>query len=406
MQKCDDHVQKNEQEYWNHDMIFDTMMDEIIINLQDDSKSSSESSESSDSEDMSEMAPTQSKEPRKTWDKEQMIKAIKMVREKKMGTLKAAKFFKIPEQTDTRTTLQRLSLKTELSPEEAATTTLGRKTTLGTQLENVLVEYILTLESKFHGLTRTDLHRMAYMLAVRNNLQNPFGESGIAGKTWLRLFLKRHKDKLSIRRPTGTSFARVFGFNKENVDNFFQLLEEIYEKNNYSADRVYTVDEISLTVVQSKIPQVIGRRGKRQIASLTSAERGSMVTIVVCMNATGHFVPPFIIFPRKNMNLQLMRGCPPGAEGVAHPSGWIQMNIFTDWFKHFINHTHPTPDSRALLILDGHFSHTRNIDLEGKAQVACSLKHFSNWTDLKTFLRSTFGEKKHATHLLSDLQHS
>lgn len=172
------------------------------------------------------MAPTQSKEPRKTWDKEQMIKAIKMVREKKMGTLKAAKFFKVP-----RTTLQRLSLKTELSPEEAAATTLGRKTTLGTQLENVLVEYILALESKFHGLPRTDLRRMAYMLAVRNNLQNTFGESGIAGKTWLSLFLKRHKDKLSIRRPTGTSFARVFGFNKENVDNSFQLLEEIYEKN-------------------------------------------------------------------------------------------------------------------------------------------------------------------------------
>ncbi|XP_072945514.1 uncharacterized protein [Epargyreus clarus] len=204
---------------------------------------------------------------------------------------------------------------------------------------------------------------MAYMLAVRNNLQNPFGESGIAGKTWLRLFLKRHKDKLSIRRPTGTSFARAFGFNKENVDNFFQLLEGIYEKNNYSADRVYNVDETGLTIVQSRIPEVIGRRGKRQIASLTSAERGSLVTIIACMNATGHFVPPFIIFPRKNMNLQLMRGCPPGAQGVAHPSGWIQINIFTDWFKHFIKHTHPTPDSRVLLILDGHFSHTRNIDV-------------------------------------------
>ncbi|XP_041984076.1 uncharacterized protein LOC121736757 [Aricia agestis] len=42
--------------------------------------------------------------------------------------------------------------------------------------------------------------------------------------------------------------------------------------------------------------------------------------------------------------------------------------------------------------------------LEGKAQVACSLKTFSNWAELKLFLRSTFGEKKHATHLLSDLQ--
>lgn len=44
--------------------------------------------------------------------------------------------------------------------------------------------------------------------------------------------------------------------------------------------------------------------------------------------------------------------------------------------------------------------------LEGKAQIACSLKTFSNWIELKTFLRSTFGEKKHATHLLSDLQHA
>lgn len=43
--------------------------------------------------------------------------------------------------------------------------------------------------------------------------------------------------------------------------------------------------------------------------------------------------------------------------------------------------------------------------LEGKAQVACSLKSFSTWPELKTFLRSTFGEKKHSTHLMSDLQH-
>lgn len=43
--------------------------------------------------------------------------------------------------------------------------------------------------------------------------------------------------------------------------------------------------------------------------------------------------------------------------------------------------------------------------MEGKAQVACSLKSFEKWSELKTFLKSTFGEKKHATHLLSDLQH-
>lgn len=42
--------------------------------------------------------------------------------------------------------------------------------------------------------------------------------------------------------------------------------------------------------------------------------------------------------------------------------------------------------------------------LEGKAQLACSFKTFDNWNNLKTFLKTTFGEKKHSTHLLLDLQ--
>lgn len=42
--------------------------------------------------------------------------------------------------------------------------------------------------------------------------------------------------------------------------------------------------------------------------------------------------------------------------------------------------------------------------LEGKAQLACCLKKFTSWLEIKQFLRTTFGEKKHSTHLLVDLQ--
>ncbi|XP_072934805.1 uncharacterized protein [Epargyreus clarus] len=42
--------------------------------------------------------------------------------------------------------------------------------------------------------------------------------------------------------------------------------------------------------------------------------------------------------------------------------------------------------------------------LEGKAQIACSLKTFLTWQDLKQFLKTNFGEKKHSSHLLIDLQ--
>ena len=46
------------------------------------------------------------KKIRKQWNEENMAKAITAVREKRMGTLKAAKFFGVP-----RTTLQALSKK-------------------------------------------------------------------------------------------------------------------------------------------------------------------------------------------------------------------------------------------------------------------------------------------------------
>lgn len=42
--------------------------------------------------------------------------------------------------------------------------------------------------------------------------------------------------------------------------------------------------------------------------------------------------------------------------------------------------------------------------LEGKAQLACSLKTFTTWSELKSFLKTTFGERKHSSHLLVDLQ--
>lgn len=294
---------------------------------------------------------------RKTWNPDDMKKAIEAVRDKRMGTLMAARTFNVP-----RSTVQRCAKMGNLSPDKASKIKLGRKTVLGHDLEEELVRYILLMESKFYGLSRSDLKRMAYSLAVRNELRHPFNNSMEAGRGWLDLFLKRHKKTLSLRRPTGTSFARACGFNKENVDNFFQNLEGAYDKYKYPPNRVYNVDETGLTVVQSKLTTVVGRKGKRQIASLTSAERGALITVIACMSAGGEFVPPMLIFPRKNMNAQLMRGIPPGSIGEVHPSGWVQAHLFTRWLEHFIKATKPSVESPILLILDGHYSHTRNLD--------------------------------------------
>lgn len=304
----------------------------------------------------------ESKKKRKQWKKSDMEEAIKVVREKKMGTKKASKTFNVP-----RTTLQTLSKKESLTPAKAAATKLGRKTILGDDLEQELVRYILAMEQKFFGCTRSDVKRMAYQLATLNGLPHPFNSTE-AGRSWVDLFLERHKDVLSLRKPCGTSFSRALGFNKENVQTFFDILDAEYDEHKYPAERVYNVDETGLTIVQSKVAAVVARKGKRQIAALTSAERGATITIIACMSASGHFVPPAVIFPRTNMSNQLMKGSPPGSIGFAHPSGWVQADIFTKWFEHFIEKVKPTKDSPVLLILDGHYSHVRNLELIDNAR--------------------------------------
>ena len=64
---------------------------------------------------------------------------------------------------------------------------------------------------------------------------------------------------------------------------------------------------------------------KKQTGALKAAERGKLVTIEACMGAGGDYVPPMLIFPRKNCSPTLIKGAPPGSSGRCHPSGWIQI---------------------------------------------------------------------------------
>lgn len=71
------------------------------------------------------------------------------------------------------------------------------------------------------------------------------------------------------------------------------------------------MDESSITTVQ-KTSKVLARKGKKQVGTLTSAERGIHVTAVCCCNSVGQFIPPALIYPRKIYNPDLYDGAPPG----------------------------------------------------------------------------------------------
>ncbi|CAH2011577.1 unnamed protein product [Acanthoscelides obtectus] len=292
-----------------------------------------------------------------------MVLTIKAVRTHVMGYKTAAKHFQVPKGT-----LERYVKIINFSPEELVRTTLGRKPALGKAIEDELVRYCLDMDNRFFGLRRSDVKRMAFELAIANNIQHPFSqEKGVAGKKWLRGFFKRNP-QLSVRSPQGMSNARIRGFNQESVASFFDWYEKELSKINFAPQRLFNVDETGISVVQHKRSKVISAKGKKQVATLTSAERGGLITVVTCMNAVGTYVPPLIVWPRKNMKIELMDGAPTGSIYACHPSGWIQAEIFTQWFDHFIKFTKPTPSDPVLLVLDGHYSHTRNIDVINKAR--------------------------------------
>jgi hypothetical protein len=82
------------------------------------------------------------------------------------------------------------------------------------------------------------------------------------------------------------------------------------------------------------------------------------------------------------MQIELTDGMPPGSTYVCHISGWIQTDIFTQWFRQFISVAKPTIGDPVLLILDGHNSHTTNLEVikrarENNVSILCLPPHSS-----------------------------
>ena len=128
---------------------------------------------------------------------------------------------------------------------------------------------------------------------------------------------------------------RATGFNKPQVDRFYDLLLKLQEQFGFQAPHLYNTDETGASTVH-KNDKVLSVKGKKQVGKLTSAEKGRNVTVMFSMNPTGHFIPMFI-FPRTKMgkNGRLMIGAPPESISVACESGWMNKFKFI-WVHHGI----------------------------------------------------------------------
>ncbi|KAK0073626.1 hypothetical protein PV325_009476 [Microctonus aethiopoides] len=138
----------------------------------------------------------------------------------------------------------------------------------------------------------------------------------------------------------GTSYAHAQGFNREAVKEFFEMSEAKMRKANYPPDRIFNVNETGLIIMQPSDERCATR---------------------IYWQSSSIWLDP--------------------------------TNFFTEWFKHFIEKTNPTDVSSILLILDGHYSHTRNLDvLEMVREKLVTIVYDIAELFSRAYLESTKGE--------------
>jgi hypothetical protein len=300
---------------------------------------------------------------KRAWNPDDMERALMDIRENKISLRKAARQYGLK-----RATLQRrmklLAAAGDVPPNAPFPYHRSSMKVFTEREEGQLVEYCLAAAKMGFGISPVKLKKLAYEYAVRLNkrlphsrrqAQSPWELKQQAGDDWFTAFMKKHRE-LSIRKPEATSIGRMSAFNRHTVGVFYDNLRSVLTKYNFEPRNIWNCDETGITTVQ--VPEhVIAHRGERQVGSVTSAERGTLVTMCNAVSAAGSCVPPFYVFPRVNYRDIFLKNCYPGSKGVAQVTGWMTEVCFRDWLEHFMNVVKPTEDEPVLLILDNHETH-------------------------------------------------
>ena len=161
-------------------------------------------------------------------------------------------------------------------------------------------------------------------------------------------FCQRHPE-VTLRTPAPLSFSRAIASDRESINSYFDLLEETLLENNIlnKPSNIFNLDESGFPLNPRPL-KVLCRKGSRNPVHLTG-DCKAQVTVLACTSATGYALPPFVIYDRKTLNPEYTIGEVPGTIYGLSQNGWMDKELFSDWFfHHFLPYA---PPSRPLLLL-------------------------------------------------------
>ena len=71
---------------------------------------------------------------------------------------------------------------------------------------------------------------------------------------------------------------------------------------------------------------------------MASGEKGITTTVLSTCNAMGHFVPPMMIFKRKNKKASLTDHAPLATIQGCSENVWLNTELVLEFIQHFVKH--------------------------------------------------------------------
>ena len=172
---------------------------------------------------------------------------------------------------------------------------------------------------------------------------------------WWTSFRNRHPH-LSLRAPSRFAYARAVANDPDIFEAYFDLLEETLSQNNLldNPNSIFNCDESGFSL-DPKTGKLVGLKGIKEFNVITSGDK-SQLTVLACVCASGYPIPPFIIFDRKRLKPEHTVGEISGTLYGLSSKGWVDSDLFEEWFTHHFL-LHVPPIRPLLLLFDGHSSH-------------------------------------------------
>ncbi|XP_060596078.1 uncharacterized protein LOC132750148 [Ruditapes philippinarum] len=150
--------------------------------------------------------------------------------------------------------------------------------------------------------------------------------------------------------------------NKAMIDRWFAglfdyLAKEVPDHEVLKNDprRIFNADESGFPLC-FKTGKVLAEKGARNVYNVTTSNK-TQLTVMVCFNAFGDYVPPLIVFPGERLRDTGIYQFPDAIYGNS-ANGWMDTDLFVAFLQHFSAFIDAKCINKpVLLFVNGHSTH-------------------------------------------------